>query len=234
MNNSDIIKKVANMLLHEEKHGPVHEELWDEVDGVGGMGAVYDHWYENYEPIRIMGHMETLMVATTFAHIVPLDCQPILDVGCGSGFASHVLAMQGYKSFVGIDVSQNGLDMASEYNCYNELHLMDIREGLNFRDNTFEVITSAGVLTPKFGITTDIFDEFVRVSRPDGYVIISLHSDQPWCDSWKLVLDQLIEEGKWSRVFTTPDYAVYRGNNITVKKRVEVFQVKKSRTSDVI
>ena len=226
MSNSDIIKKVADMLLHEEKHGPVHEELWDEVDGVGGMGAVYDHWYENYEPIRIMGHMETLMVATTFAHIVPLDYQPILDVGCGSGFASHVLAMQGYKTFVGIDVSQNGLDMANEYNCYSELHLMDIREGLNFKDNTFEVITSAGVLTPKFGITTDIFDEFVRVSRPNGYVVISLHSDQPWCDSWKLVLDQLIEDGRWSSVFTTPDFDTRRGNNDAQKMRVEVFQVK--------
>jgi len=228
MSKSDILKKIANIFLYERKHEQevLYNKLWNEIDGIGGLGAVYDSYYENYESLRVQSLFTSIMVTTTFASFVPFNSQPILDVGCGSGFPSYILSMQGYGPFVGIDISQSGLDIANDYDFYSELHLMDIKKGLNFKDNSFGAIIVAGVITPSFGITADIFKEFIRVAKPNAYVVISLRTSAPWYNSWKLVLDQLIEEDKWISIFTTPDYSTDRQNHISNKtSQIIILQV---------
>lgn len=96
----------------------------------------------------------------------------ILDVGCGSGFFSILLAKEGHQ-VTGTDLTPdmivNAKKLAKEEQVEAEFLVMDA-ENLEFGDETFDMIISRN-LTWTLPHTEDAYQEWKRVLKPDGILL---------------------------------------------------------------
>lgn len=108
----------------------------------------------------------------------------VLDYGCGSGdFLQYVAAdiVEG----VGVDLDRDRIAQAARQNKHPHIRYLcaDARSNLPFPANYFDVITALGVLE-HVGPEQLYLDEFFRVLRPGGHVVIDVPSKGPfrWMD----------------------------------------------------
>jgi 2-polyprenyl-3-methyl-5-hydroxy-6-metoxy-1,4-benzoquinol methylase len=69
----------------------------------------------------------------------------ILDLGCGNGLATHVLATHGYR-IIGIDPSEEGINWARAHYPDIEVHQGSANDDLRARFGTFPVVMSLEVV----------------------------------------------------------------------------------------
>ncbi len=100
----------------------------------------------------------------------------VLDVGCGTGLVTHLLAESvGAKgSVVGIDLSARMLDLARPRARANTTFMAMAAEHMVFRDRSFDLITY-GQSLPYLVDPLASLEEAVRLLRPGGRVALSLH-----------------------------------------------------------
>lgn len=121
-------------------------------------------------PNEVRSHSFDAERARTYFHryvefvsdIAPKDGK-ILDVGCGSGWSSSLLAEKGF--FVsGVDLDANAFEPVETENC--RFHAGSVME-LPFPDNSFDIVTSYQMLEhvpdPELGL-----QEMLRVLKPGG------------------------------------------------------------------
>ncbi len=109
--------------------------------------------------------------------------QRALDFGCGVGRVTAPLGTR-FESVVGLDVAQSMVDTARQRhaglsNCTFEAHSAD--DLGRFADETFDLVVSVFVLQhlPTLRAILVYLDEFVRVLRPGGALIVQLPSKVP-------------------------------------------------------
>jgi SAM-dependent methyltransferase len=132
-------------------------KTWDEIWGA-------------YEPDFLARRLKRGQ-AETLAKIVneiklPKDSK-IIDVGCGSGSILAMFRNLGYSDSIGIDVSQNALELCHQlfgFEKGKDTFLMDARS-VQFPDNSFDLLFSDGMLEHFERPPTDIVGEFCRLSR---------------------------------------------------------------------
>jgi 2-polyprenyl-3-methyl-5-hydroxy-6-metoxy-1,4-benzoquinol methylase len=111
-----------------------------------------------------------------------LECVPnsrrleILDVGCGSGTNSEVLAAKGH-TLHGVDVSEAAI---TRYRSRGfDGHVGDLENGLDFADATFDLIFCSEVIehmtSPEM-----LAAEMSRVLKPGGCLVISTPNSAFW------------------------------------------------------
>ena len=111
--------------------------------------AAYDEWANQYEAdLCAMGYRIPAVIASVFTRFVAEGTAPILDAGCGGGIQAEPLAMLGYGPITGIDLSDGMLEVARRKNFYSELRQATLGQKLDFEDNTFSTVVSAGTITP--------------------------------------------------------------------------------------
>lgn len=106
----------------------------------------------------------------------------VLDYGCGSGWASIILAKLGTKKIVGVDVSGSAIDALNFYK--NVFNVEDIIEGIkidsswlkNEEDNKYDGFVCSNVLDviPK-EMMLDILKEIHRILSKDALMVIGLN-----------------------------------------------------------
>lgn len=96
----------------------------------------------------------------------------ILDVGCGSGFFTILLAKQGHE-VIGTDLTpemiENSIELAREECTECEFRIMDA-EQLAFPDETFDVVISRN-LTWTLPHVERAYREWIRVLKKDGILL---------------------------------------------------------------
>ena len=106
----------------------------------------------------------------------------ILEVGCGAGLTTALLAKRGY-SVVGIDTVPNMLDLARQEavraGVADQLTLIrqDVHE-MAFSPNVFDLVLAIGVL-PWSERPEQAIRSMAQVLRPGGYLLLSV--DNQWC-----------------------------------------------------
>ena len=91
----------------------------------------------------------------------------VLDIGCGTGAFVYCLAERGYQA-VGVDFSSSMLRAASKSTQGKSIEFVqgDVTKGLNFADESFDLVLSSYVL---HGLSSDlrqrIYSEAGRLSR---------------------------------------------------------------------
>lgn len=96
----------------------------------------------------------------------------ILDMGCGEGYGSYLLAEAGAK-VIGIDISEEAVRHARDKYVRENLsyRVMDVTH-LDFVDDTFDIVVSFQVIE-HLNNALRFLKEIKRVLKKDGYAIIS-------------------------------------------------------------
>lgn len=183
----------------------------------------YDAWAEKYEPdLCSMGYRIPAVIAAVFSRHVPPDATPILDAGCGGGIQSEALSLLGYSGITGIDLSTGMLAIASDKNIYADLRQMTLGDPLDFPDNIFSAVISAGTITPNHA-PPESFIELIRVAAPGAPIIFSLRDDLKQEPAYPEMLKRLEEQGAWNRAFQTPSFRSMPYGEPDITHRVHVF-----------
>lgn len=185
----------------------------------------YDEWAGKYEAdLCAMGYRIPAVISTVFATHVPRDAGPILDAGCGGGIQSEPLALLGYTSITGIDLSEGMLGVAGKKGIYDELHQMTLGERLDFPDNSFAAVISSGTITPNHA-PAETFTELVRVASPGAAIVFSLRDDAKQEPEYPAMLKRLEDDGAWSPVFRTDSFYSMPYGEPEITHRVHVYRV---------
>ncbi len=123
-----------------------------------------------------------------------IDGGKVLDVGCGSGRSTLILA-KNTDTVVGIEFSQRLFELAREKTNGSDnikVYLEDAKS-MHFEDNEFDTVA---MLWNTFGnlycFRNRVLDEAKRIIKPDGKIILSVFSDN--------VLDPYLEMCKINRL----------------------------------
>jgi 2-polyprenyl-6-hydroxyphenyl methylase/3-demethylubiquinone-9 3-methyltransferase len=91
----------------------------------------------------------------------------ILDIGCGAGFLTNTLAMQGHK-VTGIDLSAKSLDVAKKRDSTKAVRYLQLDAfAMPFPEASFDVICAMDFLE-HVEMPGQIIREVMRLLRPDG------------------------------------------------------------------
>lgn len=106
----------------------------------------------------------------------------LLEVGCGIGVDSMQLAKCGFD-VTAVDLTENALTIAKEFASHRDVTVnfqLGNAEGLQFPDNSFDVVYSFGVLHHTPDIEHAV-SEVHRVLKPGGSALVMLYA------KWSLV-----------------------------------------------
>ena len=101
---------------------------------------------------------------------------PILDVGAGTGLVGQNLRKYTNIGIDAIDISKEMLEQAKLKQCYQKIITADLNKELNISDDTYGTILSAGTFTHGH-LGPDVFDELIRIAKPGGLFIITIHEE---------------------------------------------------------
>ena len=99
---------------------------------------------------------------------------PILDVGAGTGLIGECLNANASREVDAIDISAEMLNIARSKNCYSKIIEADLTKRLMIDDDYYGAILSAGTFTHGH-VGPDVLDELLRVTRPGGLFIFTIH-----------------------------------------------------------
>lgn len=99
--------------------------------------------------------------------------EKILDLACGSGFGSNVLANNTSNQVIGGDLSKAAIEQCKQHWIKENLDFLELNgTQLSFSSNTFDLIVSFETIehTEAFN---QMITEFKRVVKPEGSIFIS-------------------------------------------------------------
>jgi SAM-dependent methyltransferase len=155
---------------------------------------------------------------------IPPDNGPILDAGAGTGILGEKLALMGYKDLVGIDLSQDMLEVARKKGIHKSLRRMVLGKPLDFSDNSFATTVSMGVFTQGHA-PPESFDELIRITQPGGYIIFSVRDDVYLNRGFKEKQDSLEKEGRWELVEKTEPFQAVPLEDSAIHNCIFVYRV---------
>jgi ubiquinone/menaquinone biosynthesis C-methylase UbiE len=138
-----------------------------------------------------------------FRDLVALDGKDVVDLGCGSGGISYLMAAHGSKSVVAIDLNEVELSRARQA---AQLQPPGIAEKVEFKVGTEKTIpvesNKADVVfmyyvLPAVAYPQEILTECYRVLRPGGHVCINFN---PWFHPYGAAIENLLPI-PWCHVF---------------------------------
>lgn len=133
-----------------------------------------EEYFDYYDKLRI--EIESLKRSYEIHEYEDFKGKKVLDVGCGNGYVSSLFAKEGAYAY-GIDITPTGIKL-----CQKRFQTMGLSgdfqvanaEDLPFKDNTFDCVTSMGVLhhVPN---TEKAVQEIYRVLKPGGRLIVMFY-----------------------------------------------------------
>jgi len=174
----------------------------DDLDRVYGARspaetrALYDGWAGSYDAEIVgKGYCLPALAAGLVARHAAAD-GTVLDAGCGTGRLGAALGVLGFRSVVGLDLSEGMVAAASRLGVYERLYVHRLGEPIPEPDGAFAAVACTGSFGPGHA-PPESLAEFVRVTRPGGHVIFNLVEASREEQGFPAVMDRLAAEGRW-------------------------------------
>lgn len=156
--------------------GMLQREVWKETAAL--KSRIVDYWNGRSESFReqrsaeLASEQHRRWETELLSHIEGKKALRILDVGCGCGFFSLMLAEHGHR-VTGIDLTrgmiEEGRKLAKEYGVDAELLVMDAEQPA-FEDETFDMIVTRN-LTWTLPHPKTAYEEWLRILKPGGILL---------------------------------------------------------------
>lgn len=182
---------------------------------------LYNAWADNYD-----NDLNTLKYrspqAAVDAMIEHVDEQnmsanaklQVLDAGCGTGMDALCLnrsRLAGHVLVDGLDLSTGMLDVAQKHGIYRKLEVADLSKRINCNDSCYDIALCVGTLT-KGHVGPQLIKELVRVTKPAGLVIATVH-DEIWQSGGYMAEVHRLEGAGLVKVLRASDFGITEGSN---------------------
>lgn len=162
----------------------------------------YDEWVESgaYDiDVASWGYQIPERLAAMIANAandagVAAAALSVLDAGCGTGRGGTALRAVGIERVVGGDFSERSLEEARASEAYDEVVPLDLNGPLDFDDEHFSAVMSAGVFT-YIADSGPALQELLRVVEVGGLVVFSQRTDLWHSRRFDDVIDALTDAG---------------------------------------
>lgn len=129
--------------------------------------ALYRDWAETYDDTMLRGlhYQSPATVAKMLASHLAERAGAVLDVGCGTGLLGQSLAVCGFQTIDGLDVSPEMMQVARRRGVYRDFITADLNLPLAIGSESYAGATCCGTFTHGH-VGADCLDELFRVLRP--------------------------------------------------------------------
>lgn len=185
----------------------------------------YQDWASDYDTENISGGFRLPQMGAAFvARHVATDAGHILDAGCGTGLVGEAMSILGYAQIVGTDISPAMMACAEPLGVYARFYEHDLGLPLPEPENSYAAVTCFGSLGPGHA-PSNCLEEFVRVTRPGGHVILNVRPETYEEQGHKAKIDSLTGDGRWWEVDCSPTFRPYLLSEPDLGAQIFVFQV---------
>ena len=155
---------------------PTHDDILDPAEAKKIVEDGYDKLSEHYTRVRRLSPRDRMYI-DILVEMLPSDAR-ILDLGCGGG-GPITKELASKFDLVGIDFSQNQIDLARKNVPNAEFHRMDMTD-MPFEDDSFDAVYSflAIIHVPR-DEKPALFAKLHEMLKPGGIMLLAIG-----CDDW--------------------------------------------------
>ena len=174
---------------------------------------IYKNWAKKYEDdvINMAGYVGHLITSELLLSYLRNTQAKILDAGCGTGLVGEILNKNSFQNLIGVDFSQEMLNIAKQKNVYQSLELVELTKNLDYEDSLFDAIVCAGTFTCGH-VGPEALLEMVRITKKGGYICFTVRKQEWEVSPYKEIIDNLENSNLWHQVVhKTTEYNVKEG-----------------------
>ncbi|MDE2844403.1 MAG: class I SAM-dependent methyltransferase [Chloroflexota bacterium] len=185
----------------------------------------YNQWAADYDRDldEDFGWVSPRITAGILAGHVARDAK-ILDAGAGTGLVGEELGRLGYQDIHAMDLSLGMLEVARGKGVYRDFQQMALGNELGYETDFFDAVISVGVFTEGHAPPRS-FDELVRVTRQDGFIVFSLRVDLYEEGGFKEYQAAMEERGRWKLAELSDPFQPLPKGEPEMLHKVWVYQV---------
>ena len=182
---------------------------------------LYNEWADHYEDDldKLKYRSPQAAIDALIEHVDKQDMSAddklhVLDAGCGTGLDAVCLnrsKLAGHVLIDGLDLSAGMLAVAQKHGLYRELEVADLSKGINRKDGYYNIALCVGTLT-KGHVGPQLIKELVRVTRPAGLVVATVHDEIWQSEGYEAEVNRL-EEAHLVNVICVSDFGITEGSN---------------------
>ena len=185
---------------------------------------IYKNWAKKYEDdvINLAGYVGHLITSELLLSYLSNTQTKILDAGCGTGLVGEILNKNSFQNLIGVDFSQEMLNIAKQKNVYQSLDLVDLTKKLDYEDNVFDAVICAGTFTCGH-VGPEALWEMVRITKQGGYICFTVRKQEWEASPYMQIINDLEDSQAWQKLeHITTEYNLKEG----VSCQLCLYQVK--------
>ena len=162
---------------------------------------IYKNWAKKYEDdvINMAGYVGHLITSELLLSYLSNTQTKILDAGCGTGLVGEILNKNSFKNLIGVDFSQEMLNIAKQKNVYQSLDLVDLTKKLDYEDNLFDAVICAGTFTCGH-VGPEALREMVRITKQEGYICFTVRKQEWEASPYMQIIKDLEDSQAWQKL----------------------------------
>lgn len=136
---------------------------------------LYDDWSNSYEAeVGENGYATPARCAAALAQHMPVQDQPILDFGCGTGLSGLALRLAGFSVIDGLDLSADMLALARGKGVYRALDQIEADSALPYAPGDYAAIAAIGVIGAG-AAPISVFNTLMAALGTGGRLVLSFN-----------------------------------------------------------
>ena len=174
---------------------------------------IYKNWAKKYEDdvINLAGYVGHLITSELLLSYLRNTQTKILDAGCGTGLVGEILNKNSFQNLIGVDFSQEMLNIAKQKNVYQSLDLVDLTKKLDYEDNVFDAVICAGTFTCGH-VGPEALREMVRITKQGGYICFTVRKQEWEASPYMQIIKDLGDSQAWQKLeHITKEYNLKEG-----------------------